>query len=425
MKLNNIRNLLVIISCYGLFICLLFHLNCSSYRNNENDPVTIDLKKLIQNEREVPISQFADELEYTPLEFTPESGVYFIKKIYATDDYFIVYNPSPGSTSQILLFDRKSGKYIREVGKRGIGPEEYAFPLDCFFNSYDNKIYTYGSMRSSVKKYNLEGNFLESFVTPGINDTSVNGCLPIDAFFDSVSYAGYIKNLTGQVTKRLVIFAKDKEIMSFPNYEKWTSDGSGNQYKSIEDPLFFSWENEVSFKERSNDTIFRVTKNKLIPQLILYSGNLRCPYKLSEEEAVEQLTKPNDYFEALNIFESSRYLFFDLASKNEPIEGKPASFKLIRNLCVFDKTTRKAYACKNNNTTINSCLTDDLNNFMPIAPISITWNNELVGILQATEIKKWIADNPQRFSELRKKMPWLGSITEIDNPVIITAKLKK
>jgi hypothetical protein len=425
MKLNSVRKLLVIISCSGLFICLLVILNCSSSRDNENDLITIDLKNLIQNECEVPISQFVENLEYTLLELTPESGIFFIKKIYATDEYFIVFNSSPGSANHLLLFDRRSGKYIREVGERGIGPEEYARPLDCFFNSFDNKIYAYGSMRSSVKNYNLEGNFIESFVTPGYNETSVNGYLPIDAFLDSVSYIGYIENSTGQVSKRVVIFSKDKEIMNFPHYEKWTSDGSGNQYISIEEPVFFSWGNEVSFKERSNDTIFKVTKNKLIPRLVLYSGNLRCPYKLSREEAVEQLTKPKDYFEALNIFESSGYLFFDLASKNNPIEGKPASFKLIRNLCVFDKTTKKAYACKNNYETINSCLTDDLNNFMPIAPISITGNNELVAVLQAIEIKKWITDNPQGFSELRKKMPWLVNITEIDNPVIVTAKLKK
>ena len=412
--------MLLKISCYFLSVFAFFIIGCSSSNSSKDKLVSIDLKKVIQDEREVPISQFVDALEYIPLELTPESGISYIRKIYLTDKYIIVRHESPGSANPLLLFDRKSGKFIRHLGKKGRGPEEYTSPLDCFYNPYDNKIYTYGSMKSSIKTYNLDGKFLESFVTPAVNEASINKNLPVDAFLDPEFFVGYINNSTGQIRKRLVIFSKDKVITSYPNYETWSSD----QVTINQDPIFFSWGNRISFKERSNDTIFCISTEKLIPQLVLYSSDSRYPNKLSREEAVEQITKPKDYFETRNIFENSNYLFFDLASKFKQDEINPSSFHIIHNLCIFDKRTKSTIVCKNDENN-NSYLTDDINNFIPIAPISITENNELVAVLQAIEIKKWKTKNQDKSVKLNSKLPWLDKINELDNPVIVIAKCKK
>jgi hypothetical protein len=383
-------------------------------------PEIIDLIKVIQNERDVPLSQFVTTLEYVPLELTPEAGISYIRKIYLTDNFIIVRHDSPGSANPLLLFDRKSGKFIRQLGKKGRGPEEFTIPFDCFYNPFDKKIYTYGSMKSSVKTYNLDGKYLETIITPVINESSINKNLPVDAFIDSETYAGYISNSTGQVRTRLVMFSRKEVIASFPNFEKWSSD----QVAIGQDPLFFKWENQVSFKERSNDTVFCISGANLIPRYVLNSGNYRYPYHFSREEAIEQMTKPKDYFETSNIFENSNYLFFDLATKNKPIENNPSSFIMVHNLCIFDKSTKSTVACKvdvNN----NSGLADDINNFMAISPLSITDNNELVAVLEATKIIKWKKENQAKFVELKAKLPWLDKINELDNPVVVIAKCKK
>lgn len=227
MKSIKKRKLFVNSTFYILPILLFILSGCSSFNSNKNGIMSIDLISVIQNEQEVHVSQFVNNLEYVPLEMTPESGITHIRKLYLTDKYIIVRNDSPEPEKLLLLFDRKSGKYIRHIGRRGMGPEEYSIPLDCFYSKYDNMIYTYGNMKSSVKIFSLEGEYLESFVTPVPSKDNIpnNKNLPIDAFLDSGNYVGYIKNSTGQEPNKLVFFSGNQIINSFPHYETWSSDG--------------------------------------------------------------------------------------------------------------------------------------------------------------------------------------------------------
>jgi len=57
-------------------------------------------------------------------------------------------------------------------------------------------------------------------------------------------------------------------------------------------------------------------------------------------------------------------------------------------------------------------------------PISISDDNELISVIQAIEITKWKATNPDKALKLLPKIPWLNRINELDNPVIVIAKLK-
>jgi hypothetical protein len=409
----------VIINVLSFYILL--SIGCSQSNNSKDDIVTIDIKKVIQNERDVPLSQFVESLEYLPLEITSESSISGGPGLYFTEEYIIVRNYSPVSNSLLLLFDRRTGKFIRNLGKLGRGPGEYLRPLDRFYNPYDKKIYA--NAENSINTYNLEGVFLDSFEKLKVKESSVkDGYIraSLEAYLNIDTCIYYLNNSTGSIVKRLIIATKNNEIRSFPQYEKWSSsDVFINQ-----NPIFFSWENKLSFKEKSNDTIFYVSMDHLVPRYVLYTGDLRYPYRLSRDEAMEQLTQPKDYFETFNIFENSQYLFFDIASKNKPVANKPGSFKMIRNLCIFDKTTKKISICMNNSETDNSCLIDDINNFIPIMPVTITGNNELIAVIEAVDIIKWKAENPENLAGLKEKLPWLDKISALDNPVIVIGKLK-
>jgi len=198
------------------------------------------------------------ELQYVPLQLTPESAISNIQKIYVTKEYFIIWHNSQGTSSPILLFDRRSGKFIREIGKKGRGPEEYLRPLGCFYNPYNNVVYARGD--NFIKTYNLDGKFLTSFESPKVSDSSSKSgyyYASIEGFLGSDTYICYVNNSTGTINKRLVITDQNKEIKSFPHYEKWSTTSSGENFVQIsQHPIFFSWNNKISFKERSNDTIF-------------------------------------------------------------------------------------------------------------------------------------------------------------------------
>lgn len=426
--MNEIKNarIIPVASLNITIFCFLLSFGCSQSGESKAGLITIDLEKVIQNERDVPLSQFVETLEYIPLEITPESSIGNIRKIYVTKEYFIIWAISESTTSQILLFDRKSGKFIREIGKRGRGPEEYLRPLDRFYNPYNNVVYCKGD--NFIKTYNLDGKFLTSFESPKVSDLSsksgfVNAS--IEGFMGSGTYVCYVDNYTGAINKRLIISEQQNEVKSFPHYEKWSTASSGENFVVInQNPIFFSWSNNISFKERSNDTIFYVTADKLIPGYVLYSGNSGYPYKLTREEAIDQLSNPKEYFETLNMFENSRYLFFELVSGLKPNDNPPNSFKQIINLCILDKTRNITYVCKSNEETKSSCLTDDIDDFIPPKPLSISDDNELISVIQAVEIAKWKTSNPDKASKLLPVIPWLDRISEFDNPVIVISNFK-
>lgn len=395
----------------------------TSARSVFDSLLTIDIQKQIQKVQEVPVSKFSDNLEYIPLELTPESTIGQDMKINLTKDYIIVRNYARGVNSLLLLFDRKSGKFIRQIGKIGRGPEEYSRPLDCFYNPYDKKMYTYGDQRSSIKLYSLEGKFLEAFETPKLTDPSIKdgvARLSIDGFLNPDTYVGYIENSTGALAKKVALFSKSKEIISFPNYTKWSSPDSKVKYVTInQSPKFSTWDRQISFKERSNDTLFGIAESKLIPRLVLNTGDYRYPNKITQDEALSGALDNKDYLDILNLFENSSSIFFEYSFKrNEIVEGMLETYLLI-----FDKKTKSIIVSQNQKNRLAG-LKDDINNFMPVSPIKITEDNQMIAFLRPIEILKWLTENPSASAGMMAKFPWLKNINEMDNPVIVIGKCK-
>jgi hypothetical protein len=425
MKAYNPKTQFQRISAIVLISLVLPFLLCGVSSYSKDDPVVINLKNIVKNEQEVPISRFVDKIEYIPLQTVSECLISNIRKIFLTNEYIIIWHDSPGTSTPILLFERKSGKFIRAIGKRGRGPEEYLRPLNCFFNPYNNQVYARAD--NSIKIYSLDGKFLASFEAPKASElSSKTGYVyaSIEGFLGAETFVCYVNNSSGTLSKKLIISNQKTEIKSFPQYEKWATTTGENYVTNSQNPIFFCWNKKISFKERSNDTIFYVLNDKLVPRYVLYSADSRYPYRLTYEDAKSQLSKPKDYFDTFNIFENSKYLFFYVGSRNKPIEDMPNTFKLISNFCILDKEKNTTYTCKNNEGTVNSSLTDDINNLFPVSPISISEENELISGIQASEITKWKAMNKDKALRLLPELPWLNKIGELDNPVIAIAKLK-
>ena len=50
-----------------ILFCILLSIGCSQSKASKDDLITIELKKVIQNECDVPLSQFVESIEYIPL----------------------------------------------------------------------------------------------------------------------------------------------------------------------------------------------------------------------------------------------------------------------------------------------------------------------------------------------------------------------
>lgn len=80
----------------------------------QNHLISIDLT---QAKDAVPMSKLFDKIEYVPLETNKNCLLKPSAAYYVTKDYIIAMNIFYNT----YLFDRKTGKYIREIGSEGGG----------------------------------------------------------------------------------------------------------------------------------------------------------------------------------------------------------------------------------------------------------------------------------------------------------------
>lgn len=110
-------------------------------------------------EKELVLQDFMD-VEYIPLETTDE----FITQgtvLSIGDKYILIKNYV--NDGNIYVFDRKTGKGIRKINRKGQGGEEYAFIVSAALDEDNEEIFVNSTKKILV--YDLSGNFKRSFNT--------------------------------------------------------------------------------------------------------------------------------------------------------------------------------------------------------------------------------------------------------------------
>ncbi|MDR0835377.1 MAG: 6-bladed beta-propeller, partial [Tannerella sp.] len=134
-------------------ICLfVLCISCNKQTSDSTIPIIpVD----VEANDQCPLSEVADEIKAIELEMTDESIIGWVKRVLYLKDYIIV---SEGKQEKILLFD-KTGKFIRVIGNKGQGPEEYLYLTDIAFNDQEQCLYVSG--RDRILCYDLNGNYIK------------------------------------------------------------------------------------------------------------------------------------------------------------------------------------------------------------------------------------------------------------------------
>jgi hypothetical protein len=397
-------------------VCLIFLFSAFANTQIKKDQiVSIDLEKAIKSRQVIYLSQIVDKLDCVPLDLTSESTLGQRINIKVTADFIIVANSVSSSDRQLKVFDRKTGKFLRGIGQIGEGPEEYYSPSDNFYNEYDNQIYTRGN--NSIKIYNLEGKFLESFNVPMGKESSTKNeeiRVGINAFLNAGTFACFVSTEGGEMRNRICIFNRNEVIKwSYPVISQ-PANFSREKYAAFQqDPIFYSWDGKLYAKIRSNDTVFIITAAGLSPHIVINTGDHRWPPLIPRSNM-----NLGNYFQIYSVYESADFLFFEFRFKSE---SNSPGYDFY--LCIYDKKTADLKVTRNDELPI-PVLIDDINGFMPISPVYVNDKNEVIAVLQATDIINWKRQNQSKASSLQKKYTWLSTINELDNPVIVIGKCK-
>lgn len=405
------------------FLLIIIFCSCggeSTYKTANTDSVlVIDL--LLEPESKVTkLSEFAEDVEYIPLQTTDSSligGV--VNKIVTTDNSIYILN-----NNVILCFDI-DGKFLFKLDKQGRGPEEYMYISD-FDVSSDNKILT---ILSTDKKFQVYGITEKGFAFR----RSVSLKEPFPLTIGMVPETDYVflaiePYYITAPTLSLLINTIGDTIYYKPNCYGSRQDRSGAFVRTA---IIYSSKKMLCFKELFSDTVFYVdTKdNSFIPRIIFDThGTLITPEMIGHPERdVNQITSIR------GIYETSRYLFYYYIENNG------------YNSILYDKTVKTKYNLDIGtfNVTIANIprdvdkikLKDDLcggpDFTQDILYLNTHCNSgKLFSFVEAFELKEYIAgedfENTEVTDRKKNELIKLGdSLKETDNPVLVVVTPKE
>jgi hypothetical protein len=378
-----------------IILLSIFLLTSFSFQNKKNEDLyIIPLAKNLSTISSIKCSQFIDQFEYIQLETNEKCLIPNEYQALILKNHILIY-----SVKFCYAFERKTGKFLCEIGKYGRGPDEYNNSLLAY--DYNNTVVYSGGWNSNMMIFGLDGKFIRSFPTP-----SQKGGLEAPSFMtlyvclQNSSIVGYYPNILGPETKLLAVFNQKGQIVNvFQNKNVYPK----RPLKMLDllDAQFYYMNNNTYFKERSNDTVFKVTEKSLIPHLIFELGKFSVPYEYKWWPP-EERNKVN-YILVNNIFENSYWIHL-LAEKES-----------IQYFVLFDKTTNRL-----NVSIKGDGIPNDIDNFIPFNPEYVDEDGNLVEFVNATQINTWFNENP-KFSE---KIKMLRDVDINQNPILIIGKTR-
>ena len=386
------------------FKALLLILTISTYSCNKTvfNSNTIDIEQAFNKAQEMALSDFIEHFEYIVLESVKPIDRNLM--VYSSDQYLICI-----SFRQIFVFDRFTGKFIREIGMFGNGPGEYGYPI--YFDSKTQHVIA--SKTDHLLEYDLKGKLIRTILQPEQeNGSMVSGRVLLDT--NILAY--YSGNDRGNVKDRILIADEHGNVINaYGHIMSYIP-----KIRAIQSipSVFYHYGKNTMFFELCVDTIYNVTKDALIPHYQLNMGQYQPPYEKQSELFIPPNPLINQYFWFRSIGETDHFLFFDFThKKTNSTDLSPHSF-----FGYYDKirrTAKIADANKNGREIIN-----DIDHFGAIQLSSWTINgerNEMISYIEAIDVVKWFEQNPQKVKKLPAHLQKLATLTEDDDPVVVIA----
>ena len=378
---------------------------------NKSSLIVFDLEKAFSRQSEVPLSKFLNNINYVALETNPHSIIGRFAHFEVTDEYIIVRDNS--IPKQILLFDRKTGKFIKSIGKYGRGPNEYSRFSYIPYDPDKRVLYAVNSLRQLLV-YNLSDSDVEIIKTPDLVGSGEiiqlkKQEMSFDIMMDDKIFVGYFINPLGMEKNVLALFTKDEVLKIFPNYQalKTMSHGVGGLMN--DNHTIYRQDNKIYFLEVFSDTLFQLTRDSLIPRYYFKMGKFNVTWQIN---ATMDHKLGMNYFYMLGIDESTKYLFINTL------------FKGTQYLGYVDKLNNTVTFCKLNSSGV-SAFKDDISGLLDVRPVDITEKKEMVYIIKPLDLIKWFKENPEKVAAARKSCPWIKIIDEYSNPVIAIGGCKE
>jgi len=359
----------------------------------------LNLSSAIEHPENITLSDFVESITYIPLTTTYDCLVDKNPKVYVTKEYIVTV-----TRLRCLVFNRKNGEFIREIGRYGRGPEEFRSTRG-FINDQIPACYL-TRWNGNLVKYTMDGVFRGNINIPGYKDSFDSPSLPMNYSFinDSIIVCDFLI-ATGTESNSLMIFNENGKVLKIiPNRNILKT--KQNFVLRTGEMSFHHFNNNLFFQSMYNDTVFQISLDKIIPSFILNRRKHSPPFESKWWSYGKQLQA--NFISQPLYSENKRFITFNFyLSKNKYFALYDKSLKLLK---VIDN---------------NSGIKNDIDGFINITFDSMNSEGELIGLIQANELVNWIEKNPEKFKVPNPGLQKLQNIKMEDNPIIVIAKYKK
>ena len=384
---------------------------------------TIDLSKDFSgsDNETLLLSDIVEDVEYVKLETTDDCLVTSnsFTSIFATDEDIYVLNKTY-TNEKLFRFDRKTGKFISQIGSIGQGPKEMINPRFVF--AKDSLVYVPSNISNKIYVYTNENQFVRS--VPFCKDRSSFE----DGLGETISVIDhqYIVRHPGQLQASFncnqyiavdVIDMNSNRLFAMRD----TSDVYGIMLKLDWDPVRWYYKGNINFYNEPDRTVYAVTKDSIIPRYHFNLGDNKLP--ITTERMTKEFLK---YIKFRSFRETEDYLYL-YWSQNQ--KGYFARFnKKTETLDVQEQEKFGGIfwfigvpGLKND---IDGCsrdmdfirLMDEQSSIMVM--ISSTEKEDYIKVLKESQEVKF----PEKRQQLLKLLEEMG---EEDNQILAIYKLKK
>lgn len=141
-----------------IFTVTLFLLaGCEGKKQAAEELVTVNLTASYP-EKELVLQDFMD-VEYVPLETTDE---FITQGVVMAVGKEVIVVKNRANDGDIFLFDRKTGKGLRKINRKGQSGEEYSFINGIVLDETNNELFVNSTSTKKIFVYDLYGNFKRS-----------------------------------------------------------------------------------------------------------------------------------------------------------------------------------------------------------------------------------------------------------------------
>lgn len=374
----------------------------------------INLEKGLNNKQIIPLSQIASDVEYIVLESREDCMIRPVVRYYFTDSLIFIRN-----FDHILVFSH-NGNFIQRIGTSGRGPGEIDLIRNLSFLPDKKILVVQKNYQRELVYFSFTGELIKTLdYEPHIESFKI---LPDGNFLT------YESGASGTEDVMFCLMNENWDTLStVSNYSKWTSTPASIQIMigyPVFEPFYFS-QNSYHIKSMYNDTVYRISSDKIDPEYFINLGKFKLPDELRPERlGVSQLQKfrENGHLYCFaQVFEASDKIFISTFNYREPESPRYLTYdKLKKKFALLTDYENNSTGFVNDwDGGIDFWPIGQINDsqvFMPITPLQL---KKLVSEKTIENDKEKYPDNK---SELLKL---ISSLDETDNPILMVVTLKQ